>query len=204
MVDATSRIDYQVGAAPATEELKALYSAVGWSGYTDHPEKLAAILPGSSWFMTARCRHLPTDDAAICRRPSGASLSVATGSGASVSVPTRSGASLSVPTRSGASPSVPTRSGTSHHPGRLVGLVRVVSDGCSVALVQDLLVAPAFQRCGIGRRLLDEAMTRFADLRQVLLITDDEPATRDFYRACGLSTLAETHGLGFIRYNLSA
>ncbi|WP_257478748.1 GNAT family N-acetyltransferase [Acidipropionibacterium jensenii] len=154
--------------------------------------------------MTARCRHLPTDDAAICRRPSGASLSVATGSGASVSVPTRSGASLSVPTRSGASPSVPTRSGTSHHPGRLVGLVRVVSDGCSVALVQDLLVAPAFQRCGIGRRLLDEAMTRFADLRQVLLITDDEPATRDFYRACGLSTLAETHGLGFIRYNLSA
>ena len=184
MVDATPRFDYQVGAAPAIEELMALYAAVGWSGYTDHPEKLAAILPGSSWFMTARCRHLLADDAAIRRRASGAPPSV----------PTRSGASLSVATRSGAP----------HHPGRLVGLVRVVSDGCSVALVQDLLVAPAFQRCGIGRRLLDAAMTRFADLRQVVLITDDEPATRDFYRACGLSTLAETQGLGFIRYNLSA
>lgn len=194
MVDATSRFDYQVGAAPAIEELMALYAAVGWSGYTDHPEKLAAILPGSSWFMTARCRHLLADDAAIRRRASGAPPSV----------PTQSGASLSVATRSGAPLPVATRSGAPHHPGRLVGLVRVVSDGCSVALVQDLLVAPAFQRCGIGRRLLDAAMTRFADLRQVVLITDDEPATRDFYRACGLSTLAETHGLGFIRYNLSA
>ena len=37
---------------------------------------------------------------------------------------------------------------------QLIGMVRVVGDGASVILIQDLLVRPEYQRKGIGSQLL--------------------------------------------------
>ena len=39
----------------------------------------------------------------------------------------------------------------------LVAYIRLVGDGHSVLLVQDLLVRPDYQRQGIGKKLLEEA-----------------------------------------------
>ncbi|VEI03262.1 Uncharacterised protein [Acidipropionibacterium jensenii] len=47
-------------------------------------------------------------------------------------------------------------------------------------------------------------MDRYADIRQLMLITDDDPATAAFYRSCGLRSLDQTHGIGFIRYNFAS
>jgi len=71
--------------------------------------------------------------------------------------------------------------------GRLVGLVRTISDGVSVVYVQDLLVAPEHQRSGIGGRLLDAVLERYARLRQTVLLTDDEPGQRAFYESRGFT-----------------
>lgn len=82
---------------------------------------------------------------------------------------------------------------------QLVGLVRVVGDGASIAYVQDLLVHPDWQRRGIGARLLRDAMERFARVRQFLLLADDAPAPRAFYEAMGLGPVGEGHCVAYMR-----
>lgn len=70
----------------------------------------------------------------------------------------------------------------------LVGLVRAVGDGETVVLVQDLLVFPQYQRRGIGTALMRAMMDRFANVRQLQLLTDDTEKTLAFYRSLVCTT----------------
>ncbi|WP_435298706.1 GNAT family N-acetyltransferase [Timonella sp. A28] len=70
--------------------------------------------------------------------------------------------------------------------GVLVGLVRVISDGSTIAYVQDILVDPRAHRTGVGSALLDEVMARSADIRQLVLLTDADPVQRLFYESRGM------------------
>lgn len=81
----------------------------------------------------------------------------------------------------------------------LVGLVRAVGDGETIVLVQDLLVFPQYQRRGIGTALMRAVMERFADVRQLQLVTDDTEKTLAFYRSLGLRELSDLGGRGFMR-----
>lgn len=67
----------------------------------------------------------------------------------------------------------------------LVGLLRAVSDGATIAYLQDVLVRPSHQRLGIGRVLVDAFLDRYAHVRQRVLLTDDDPGQRAFYEALG-------------------
>lgn len=69
--------------------------------------------------------------------------------------------------------------------GRLVGLARAVSDGVSICYLQDVLVLPDEQRHGVGRALVESLLARHADVRQKVLLTDDEPRQRAFYESLG-------------------
>ena len=69
----------------------------------------------------------------------------------------------------------------------LVGLVRAVGDGETVVLVQDLLVAPEYQRKGIGRALLQAVLDRYRAARQLQLVTDDTEKTLAFYKSMGFA-----------------
>ena len=71
--------------------------------------------------------------------------------------------------------------------GGLVGLARAVSDDETVGYLQDILVNPAFQKSGAGRALLDAVQKRYEHVRQLVLITDDEPGQRAFYEALGFT-----------------
>ncbi len=46
-------IEYRENAAIPPEALRALYLDAGWTVYTDYPEKMARILPGTLWHMSA-------------------------------------------------------------------------------------------------------------------------------------------------------
>lgn len=81
----------------------------------------------------------------------------------------------------------------------LVGIVRAVGDGATVVLVQDLLIFPQFQRRGIGTALMRAMMERFANVRQLQLVTDDTEKTLAFYRSLGLHELAAFGCRGFMR-----
>ena len=74
---------------------------------------------------------------------------------------------------------------TARASGQLVGLARCVSDGVSIAYVQDILVRPEFQQQGVGRRMMDAVLRRFSSVRQVVLLTDDEDRQHAFYQAMG-------------------
>ncbi|HFI0421714.1 TPA: GNAT family N-acetyltransferase [Streptococcus suis] len=68
---------------------------------------------------------------------------------------------------------------------RLVGLLRAVGDGHSIVFIQDILVLPTYQRQGIGRTLLEQAITHFPGIYQLHLLTDNTEKTRSFYEALG-------------------
>lgn len=78
---------------------------------------------------------------------------------------------------------------TCREDGRLVGLLRCVSDDATIAYLQDVLVEPDFQRRGIGRALCERALERYAHCRQFVLITDDRPEQTAFYESLGLTRL---------------
>ena len=75
---------------------------------------------------------------------------------------------------------------TARREGRLLGLARVISDGYTVAYLQDLLVVPDAQRSGVGGSLLDEVLRRCVNIRQVVLLTEAEDRQRLFYESRGL------------------
>lgn len=75
--------------------------------------------------------------------------------------------------------------------GRLVGLARVVSDGATIAHLQDILVLPEEQGGGLGKRLVAEVLAPFVSVRQKVLLTDDEPRQRAFYESLGFAEIRD-------------
>lgn len=73
--------------------------------------------------------------------------------------------------------------------GELLGIVRVVGDGTTIVLVQDILVYPARQRQGIGTALLKAVLERYKNVRQIQLVTDNTPKTVAFYKSLGFLDL---------------
>ncbi|HEM3703513.1 TPA: GNAT family N-acetyltransferase [Streptococcus suis] len=71
----------------------------------------------------------------------------------------------------------------------LVGLLRAVGDGHSIVFIQDILVLPTYQRQGIGRHLLEQAITHFPGIYQLHLLTDNTEKTRSFYEAIGFTAV---------------
>lgn len=88
-----------------------------------------------------------------------------------------------------------------HDRGRLVGLARVVGDGATICYLQDVLVHPEFRRRGLGRRLVTAAFAGFEQVRQHVLVTDEEPGQQAFYESLGFVQLgAGAPGRAFVRY----
>ena len=81
----------------------------------------------------------------------------------------------------------------------LLGIVRVVGDGATIILVQDILIYPQKQRQGIGTSLLKAVLERYADVRQIQLVTDNTPKTVAFYQSLGFVELEKLGCCGFMR-----
>ncbi|GAB3560718.1 GNAT family N-acetyltransferase [Spelaeicoccus albus] len=76
--------------------------------------------------------------------------------------------------------------------GALIGLARVISDGASIAYLQDVLVHPRHQRRGLGAALVRSALEPYAEVRQKVLLTDDQPAQQAFYEHLGYQEISKT------------
>lgn len=94
---------------------------------------------------------------------------------------------------------------TARRGGRLVGLARALSDGATICYLQDVLVDPAEQRRGIGRALVTAVLDRYRDVRQKVLLTDDEPGQRAFYESLGYAEIRDHGPLRcFVRFDSGA
>lgn len=89
---------------------------------------------------------------------------------------------------------------TAWEDGALIGLTRAVGDGETILYVQDILVHSAHRRRGIGRQLLTQLIARFPHVRQLVLLTDDSPATCAFYRSLGFREAREAGCMSFVRF----
>ena len=83
----------------------------------------------------------------------------------------------------------------------VVGLIRLVGDGFSSVLVQDLIVLPIYQRQGIGSALMKEALKDYKDAYQVQLVTEETERTLEFYRSMGFEILSTYDCTGMIWVN---
>jgi N-acetylglutamate synthase-like GNAT family acetyltransferase len=72
-----------------------------------------------------------------------------------------------------------------HRDGRLVGPARSISDGATVVCLRGVLVHPDEQRPGVGRLPLDELFAGYPEVRQRVLLTDDEDRQRMFHKETG-------------------
>jgi ribosomal protein S18 acetylase RimI-like enzyme len=71
---------------------------------------------------------------------------------------------------------------TAWHEGHIVGVARVLSDGVVYSYLCDLAVEPDVQRLGVGRRLIDEILTR---CKGTELILRDSDISAGFYERIG-------------------
>lgn len=66
--------------------------------------------------------------------------------------------------------------------GRLVGVVRVLSDGYTFSVIADILVDPDYQRLGIGGNLMSRALAAAPDAR---LLIEAQPDCIGFFEKIG-------------------
>ena len=74
---------------------------------------------------------------------------------------------------------------TARQDGRLVGFARSLTDFCFCCYLSDLAVAKAYQRQGIGRRLVDEVRRAIGEEAMLLLIA--APGAVAYYPKLGFS-----------------
>ncbi len=75
--------------------------------------------------------------------------------------------------------------------GRIVGMARVISDGCSDAYIQDVVVLESYRGHGVGRELV-RRLTQFCVARKLAWIgLVAEPGTQGLYQELGYGPLID-------------
>jgi ribosomal protein S18 acetylase RimI-like enzyme len=69
--------------------------------------------------------------------------------------------------------------------GQIVGMGRALSDGVSVAYIQDLAVLPKTRGMGIGSALLSHMTAYIKNIGISLIVLMAQPGTAKFYTSCG-------------------
>lgn len=85
--------------------------------------------------------------------------------------------------------------------GKVVGVVRWVTDFATIAFIQDILIHPRYQRQGIGKALLNEALDKITSYGpvQIELLTDDTEKTKKFYESVGFVQVKEMDAVSYIK-----
>ncbi|WP_419775316.1 GNAT family N-acetyltransferase [Ignavigranum ruoffiae] len=81
----------------------------------------------------------------------------------------------------------------------LIGLARVVGDGCTIIYIQDILVLEAYQGRGLGSHFLEMILEEYQDVRQIILLTDDTEKTISFYEKKGLKQVNKYNCVAFMK-----
>jgi len=68
---------------------------------------------------------------------------------------------------------------------KMIGLARCLSDDVTIFYLQSILVAPEYQRQGIGRKLLLNCLARFEHVRNKVLLTDGKEGLGRLYESLG-------------------
>lgn len=81
----------------------------------------------------------------------------------------------------------------------LLGVIRAVGDDTTILYIQDLLVSPTARRQGIASALVENLLKRYAHVRQIVLLTDDQPDTKAFYESIQLKQAQSYQCIAYLR-----
>ena len=81
----------------------------------------------------------------------------------------------------------------------LLGIIRVVGDGYSIVYIQDIIVLPEYQRCGIGTALLNKILEIYQNVYQKTLLTDNTEKTIQFYKSIGFTMDMDMECRAFVK-----
>jgi N-acetylglutamate synthase len=82
--------------------------------------------------------------------------------------------------------------------GAIVGVVLCSHDGRR-GHIYHLAVDPAYRRCGVGTRLLEECLDGLRDVgvkRAIILVADDNPLGREFWKRSGWEEIPGAISMG--------
>ncbi|EME8238850.1 GNAT family N-acetyltransferase [Enterococcus faecium] len=85
--------------------------------------------------------------------------------------------------------------------GKIIGVVRWITDCATIAFIQDILIHPRYQRQGIGKALLHEVLEKITSYGpvQIELLTDDTEKTKKFYESVGFVQVKEMDAVSYIK-----
>ncbi|WP_025730764.1 GNAT family N-acetyltransferase [Atopobacter phocae] len=81
----------------------------------------------------------------------------------------------------------------------LVGLARVVGDGCTIIYIQDILVLESYQGNGLGSQFLKMILEEYQNVRQIILLTENSDKTIKFYEKNGLTQVGQYNCVAFMK-----
>ena len=90
---------------------------------------------------------------------------------------------------------------TAWEDNKLVGLIRVVGDGLTIIYIQDILVLKEYQNQGIATEMLQHVLTKYDNVRQKVLLTDEAPDVRHFYEKNGFESCDKGELVAFAKLN---
>ena len=82
---------------------------------------------------------------------------------------------------------------------KLIGLIRVIGDGYTILYIQDILVHSDFQNKSIGTQLMTKILSKYKDVRQKALLTEDASDVRHFYEKFGFTSCDKGSSVAFYK-----
>lgn len=82
---------------------------------------------------------------------------------------------------------------------KLIGLIRVIGDGYTILYIQDILVHSDFQNKSIGTQLMTKILSKYKDVRQKTLLTEDASDVRHFYEKFGFTSCDKGSSVAFYK-----
>jgi len=85
---------------------------------------------------------------------------------------------------------------------KLLGVARAVTDKLTIFYLQDIIVLPECEHQGIGQKLIKAALEKYPDIRQKVLMTDDDPRILKFYEKQGFKSIKSMEKLNvFVKFD---
>jgi len=87
----------------------------------------------------------------------------------------------------------------------LVGLIRALTDGQTIAYIQDILVRPEYHKQGLGSQLMRQMLAKLEGIRQIVLMTDsgeENAPLHDWYRSFGFKSYNDLGTIGFAIFDV--
>ncbi len=82
---------------------------------------------------------------------------------------------------------------------QLIGLIRVVGDGYTIIYIQDILIHPDFQNQNVGTHLMSKILSKYKNVRQKVLLTDEAIDVRHFYEKFDFASCDRGKTVAFYR-----